>query len=190
MLEINLMSTETREDIEIDVTLEQNEPNKNTNHIKSFFKAILHSDEFKDFMRWVFIIILIAILLLLGSLLFLQHSDDNNGLTISTNLVAEHGATSGAWLGYEFTPELIEAIENCDIDLYGVIVSSNPNSSNIKMGCELLDGPDAIPGTASRLTIVSAEYIFYTQEWIDKYCAGHKPSKKGYWNYTIGLVEK
>ena len=104
--------------------------------------------------------------------------------TISCNLVAEKGSSSPAFLGYSFSKDLKESIENGDIDLYGLYITrpDTPNDSYI------YETKDAVPGTASKIKIVKVEYIKYTDEYIHKYFTeGYEPAD-GYYNYTIDLA--
>jgi hypothetical protein len=46
-----------------------------------------------------------------------------------------------------------------------------------------------VPGTASKLKITKAEYIYYSEEYIEEYFApGYTPSLDGYWLVTIDLA--
>lgn len=122
------------------------------------------------------------------SIKFYQETDKKN-FSIQASLVPTHYSECASFLGYEFTDELVEAIQEKDIDLYGVYIGSYPYS-DAKGAAFLEDGKDAVPGTAERLKIVSSEYVTYTEEYIEKYYApGHRPASDGYWSYTIDIVK-
>ena len=107
--------------------------------------------------------------------------------TISCNLVAEKGSSHPAFLGYSFSKDLKESIENGDIDLYGLYIT-RPDKSNV-VNSYIYETKDAVPGTASKIKIVKVEYIKYTDEYIHKYFTeGHEPAESGYYNYTIDLA--
>lgn len=112
-------------------------------------------------------------------------TSDANSI-VSENLVARHYATKSAFLGYEFTPELLDAIKSREIDLYGINVVTPSGSDSDRY---FIETSKAVPGTASKLKIIKAEYVYYTQEYIDEYFApGYTPSLDGYWLVTIDLA--
>ena len=79
------------------------------------------------------------------------------------------------------------AIENGDIDLYGLYIT-RPDTPNV-VNSYIYETKDAVPGTASKIKIVKVEYIKYTDEYIHKYFTeGHEPAESGYYNYTIDLA--
>lgn len=112
-------------------------------------------------------------------------------LTMKCALVSEQGSTSPAFLGYEFTPELIDSIKSGDIDLYGVFIVKD---GDFEISFE--DSKTYNTGAAERLQVVKAEYIEYTEEYMEKYFSPDYVEKlkaeednPGYWNYTIDLKD-
>ena len=106
--------------------------------------------------------------------------------TISCNLVAEKGSSHPAFLGYSFSKDLKESIENGDIDLYGLYIT-RPDTNVVNS--YIYETKDAVPGTASKIKITKVEYIKYTDEYIHKYFAkGYEPVEDGYYKYTIDLA--
>lgn len=107
--------------------------------------------------------------------------------TISCNLVAEKGSSHPAFLGYSFSKELKESIENGDIDLYGLYIA-RPDSPDVVNGY-IYETKDAVPGTAAKIKITKIEYIKYTDEYIHKYFTkGYEHAEDGYYKYTIDLA--
>lgn len=104
-------------------------------------------------------------------------SSTENG-SVTVNLVAEPGATDPAFLGYEFTPELKEAIVEGSIDLYGIQVEKMGNDINI------------IGDNADKIYIVDAVYKQHTAEYINTHFTSGFNPEPGYWEYTIGLKGK
>ena len=97
--------------------------------------------------------------------------------TISCNLVAEKGSSHPAFLGYSFSKDLKESIENGDIDLYGLYIT-RPDTNVVNS--YIYETKDAVPGTASKIKITKVEYIKYTDEYINKYFAkGYEPGEDG-----------
>lgn len=140
-----------------------------------------------DFIKIAVIAIEVMIVILLSVRLIINITANSTGSgTISCNLVAEKGSSHPAFLGYSFSKDLKESIENGDIDLYGLYIT-RPDTPNVDS--YIYETKDAVPGTASKIKIVKVEYIKYTDEYIHKYFAkGYEPVEDGYYKYTIDLA--
>lgn len=112
--------------------------------------------------------------------------------TISVNLVSEKGRCTPAFLGYKFTPELTIAIKDGNIELYGINACSTQGH---EVDYQLVETKEAVPGTIERLKIIKAEYIKYTDNYLNTYFSKEyveemrKEGRDGYWEYTIDIVD-
>lgn len=167
--------------IDIDIeTVESEHP------FKEFFKFIInYIKEFWLFARIPFLVmIIICLIITIVSILTPPKMESK------TNLVASHGATESAFLGYTFTKELVDEIEEGNIDLYGIYICKKDGD----LGITFEETKNAIPGTASKIKVIKIEYIVYSDEYMTKYFSSEyideikeKENNPGYWNYTIGL---
>lgn len=136
-------------------------------------------------------VILLSITLVFGIWVCMRYQE-NIPSTTSVNLVSEKGRCTPAFLGYKFTPQLTTAIKDGNIELYGIYACSTQGH---EVDCQLVETKEAVPGTVERLKIVKAEYIKYTDNYLNTYFSKEyveemrKEGRDGYWEYTIDIVD-
>lgn len=136
-------------------------------------------------------VIILSITLVFGIWACMKYQE-NIPSTTSVNLVSEKGRCTPAFLGYKFTPQLTTAIKDGNIELYGIYACSTQGH---EVDCQLVETKEAVPGTVERLKIVKAEYIKYSDEYLNKYFSKEyaeemrKEGRDGYWEYTIDIVD-
>lgn len=139
------------------------------------------------------IVLLSAITTVVVLLLFGIYSIPNGDstTTVSVNLVYGDSCDP-AFLGGHFSDRLLKAEKEGQIDLHGLYLTSryNPDSDNSNEVVAIItEGKDAIPGTASRLSIRKVKYTMYSKEYIEKYFKpGDGPESPGYYEYYIDLA--
>ena len=106
---------------------------------------------------------------------------------VMSNLVAGHYDANSAFLEYEFTPRLKAAIEDKDIDLYGIYAETYPDENGF--GCTLVASDDADENTIQKIEVSDCKYVKYSQEYREKYFYNYEFADDGYWLYTIDLVD-
>lgn len=133
-------------------------------------------------------VITVVILLLLG-IYSIPNSDSTT--TVSVNLVYGDSCDP-AFLGGHFSDRLLKAEKEGQIDLHGLYLTSryNHDSDNSnEVVAVITEGKDAVPGTASRLSIRKVKYTMYSKEYIEKYFKpGDGPESPGYYEYYIDLA--
>lgn len=175
--------------IDIDIeTTDESTLSEQQHPLKDFLKFIW--ENMKEFWRFARIPLLITVIILFfiaASRVFIPTQ-----LNSKNNLVASPGATESAFLGYTFTPELVKAIKENDIDLYGLYVCNEGNS----LGITFEESDAAVPGTAAKIKVIKIEYIAYSEEYMEKYFSPEyieeikaRDEIPGYWNYTIDLIK-
>ena len=129
-----------------------------------------------------------AVVLLLLGIYSIPNSDST---TVSVNLVYGD-SIEPAFLGGHFSDRLLKAEKEGQIDLHGLYLTSryNPDSDNSnEVDAVITEGKDAVPGTASRLSIRKVKYTMYSKEYIEKYFKpGDGPESPGYYEYYIDLA--
>lgn len=173
------------DDVNIDIDIESTSAEEQ-HPFKDFIKFVInYIREFWKFARIPFLIMVIICLII--TIIGIVKPPK---LSMRNSLVASHGATESAFLGYTFTPELIKEIDEGNIDLYGLYVCNEGNS----LGITFEESDDAIPGTASKIKVTKIEYIIYSEEYMEKYFSPEyieeikaRDEIPGYWNYTIDL---
>lgn len=137
-------------------------------------------------------VILLSITLVFGIFWVCMRYQENIPSTTSINLVSEKGRCTPAFLGYKFTPKLTAAIKDGSIELYGINACSTQGH---EVDCQLVETKEAVPGTIERLKIIKAEYIKYTDNYLNTYFSKEyveemrKEGRDGYWEYTIDIVD-
>ena len=130
-----------------------------------------------------------AVVLLLLGIYSIPNSDSTT--TVSVNLVYGDSCDP-AFLGGHFSDRLLKAEKEGQIDLHGLYLTSryNPDSDNSnEVVAVITEGKDAVPGTASRLSIRKVKYTMYSKEYIEKYFKpGDGPESPGYYEYYIDLA--
>ena len=132
-------------------------------------------------------VITVVILLLLG----IYSIPNSDSTTVSVNLVYGD-SIEPAFLGGHFSDRLLKAENEGRIDLHGLYLTSkyNPDSDNSnEVVAVITEGKDAVPGTASKLSIRKVKYTMYSKEYIEKYYKpGDDPGSPGYYEYYIDLA--
>ena len=130
-----------------------------------------------------------AVVLLLLGIYSIPNSDSTT--TVSVNLVYGDSCDP-AFLGGHFSDRLLKAEKEGQIDLHGLYLTSRyrPDSDNSnEVVAVITEGKDAVPGTASRLSIRKVKYTMYSKEYIEKYFKpGDGPESPGYYEYYIDLA--
>ena len=130
-----------------------------------------------------------AVVLLLLGIYSIPNSDSTT--TVSVNLVYGDSCDP-AFLGGHFSDRLLKAEKEGQRDLHGLYLTSryNPDSDNSnELVAVITEGKDAVPGTASRLSIRKVKYTMYSKEYIEKYFKpGDGPESPGYYEYYIDLA--
>ena len=130
-----------------------------------------------------------AVVLLLLGIYSIPNSDSTT--TVSVNLVYGD-SIEPAFLGGHFSDRLLKAEKEGQIDLHGLYLTSkyNPDSDNSnEVVAVITEGKDAVPGTASRLSIRKVKYTMYSKEYIEKYFKpGDGPESPGYYEYYVDLA--
>lgn len=130
-----------------------------------------------------------AVVLLLLGIYSIPNSDSTT--TVSVNLVYGDSCDP-AFLGGHFSDRLLKEEKEGQIDLHGLYLTSryNPDSDNSnEVVAVITEGEDAIPGTASKLSIRKVKYTMYSKEYIEKYFKpGDGPGSPGYYEYYIDLA--
>ena len=130
-----------------------------------------------------------AVVLLLLGIYSIPNSDSTT--TVSVNLVYGDSCDP-AFLGGHFSDRLLKAEKEGQIDLHGLYLTSryNPDSDNSnEVTAVITEGKDAVPGTASKLSIRKVKYTMYSKEYIEKYYKpGDDPGSPGYYEYYIDLA--
>ena len=130
-----------------------------------------------------------AVVLLLLGIYSIPNSDSTT--TVSVNLVYGDSCDP-AFLGGHFSDRLLKAEKEGQIDLHGLYLTSryNPDSDNSnEVTAVITEGKDAVPGTASKLSIRKVKYTMYSKEYIEKYYKpGNDPGSPGYYEYYIDLA--
>lgn len=130
-----------------------------------------------------------AVVLLLLGIYSIPNSDSTT--TVSVNLVYGDSCDP-AFLGGHFSDRLLKAEKEGQIDLHGLYLTSkyNPDSDNSnEVVAVITEGKDAVPGTASKLSIRKVKYTMYSKEYIEKYYKpGDDPGSPGYYEYYIDLA--
>lgn len=129
-------------------------------------------------------VITVVILLLLG----IYSIPNNNSTTISVNLVYGD-SIEPAFLGGHFSDRLLKAEKEGQIDLHGLYLTSKYNPDSNEVVAVITEGKDAVPGTASKLSIRKVKYTMYSKEYIEKYYKpGDGPESPGYYEYYVDLA--
>ena len=129
-----------------------------------------------------------AVVLLLLGIYSIPNSDST---TVSVNLVYRD-SIKPAFLGGHFSDRLLKAENEGRIDLHGLYLTSryNPDDDDSnEVVAVITEGKDAVPGTASKLSIRKVKYTMYSKEYIEKYYKpGDDPGSPGYYEYYIDLA--
>lgn len=137
-------------------------------------------------------VIILSITLVFGIFWVCMRYQENIPSTTSVNLVSDKGRCTPAFLGYKFTPKLTTAIKDGEIELYGIYACSTQGH---EVDCQLVETKEAVHGTIERLKIIKAEYIKYTDNYLNTYFSKEyveemrKEGRDGYWEYTIDIVD-
>ena len=135
------------------------------------------------------LVVTTAVVLLLLGIYSIPNSDSTT--TVSVNLVYGD-SIEPAFLGGHFSDRLLKAEKEGQIDLHGLYLTSkyNPDSDNSnEVVAVITDGKDAVPGTASKLSIRKVKYTMYSKEYIEKYYKpGDDPGSPGYYEYYVDLA--
>ena len=130
-----------------------------------------------------------AVVLLLLGIYSIPNSDSTT--TVSVNLVYGDSCDP-AFLGGHFSDRLLKAEKEGQIDLHGLYLTSryNPDDDDSnEVVAVITEGKDAVPGTASKLSIRKVKYTMYSKEYIEKYYKpGDDPGSPGYYEYYIDLA--
>ena len=130
-----------------------------------------------------------AVVLLLLGIYSIPNSDSTT--TVSVNLVYGDSCDP-AFLGGHFSDRLLKAEKEGQIDLHGLYLTSRYNSdsdNSNEVVAVITEGKDAVPGTASKLSIRKVKYTMYSKEYIEKYYKpGDDPGSPGYYEYYIDLA--
>lgn len=130
-----------------------------------------------------------AVVLLLLGIYSIPNSDSTT--TVSVNLVYGD-SIEPAFLGGHFSDRLLKAEKEGRIDLHGLYLTSryNPDDDDSnEVVAVITEGKDAVPGTASKLSIRKVKYTMYSKEYIEKYYKpGDDPGSPGYYEYYIDLA--